>query len=160
MWNWVVNVGSVVLISTIATLILPDGRLTGLVGVVLAVIIVFAIIKPLKNLDLFKFNNGNDVESSIEIDNSYGEYLNYLRCQNLITECREQLEEIGIESSNVDIVYDENNFRQFTVKNVKVFLSKEVINSNGEHIDIIDDVKLTISKYVGVKKGEVNVVVE
>ena len=47
MWNWVLSVGIVVLTSTIITIIMPEGKVSGIIMVVLSIMVIFVVIKPI-----------------------------------------------------------------------------------------------------------------
>ncbi len=160
MWEWIVSVGAVVIASTLITLIVPDNRLTGIISVVLAVTVISVIVKPLKSFDFntdFSFNYN---ENGVEIDYSYAEHVNFLRCENLKKNCIDALNKKGYDCLRVDISYDERDFRQLIIKNVKLFFSKEVINSSFEHIDNIDEVRKLVSSLIGVDEGVIDVIIE
>ena len=159
MWEWVVSVGAVVILSVMINILTPDGRLSGIIAVILSISIVFVIIKPINGIDLsndfeFSFN-----EKEIVVDYEYAKYLNGLRCENVINQCKKALIKQGYSVVNVEIIYDEEDFSQLSIKNVKVILSNEVINSGTEHIDIIDKVKTLLSSLLAVNKGVIDVCV-
>lgn len=150
MWEWVVSVGLVILISTLISLLVPDGRLTGIVGVVLSLTVVFTLVKPLEKKD-FNFKIPS-INTSVEIDYSYAEHSNYLKSNYYSKQCVNLLKKEGIDNAEIDIDYQVDEFRLFKINFVRVFLSKEVINSDGEHIDIIDKVKMLISNNLNIEK--------
>ena len=161
MWNWVLSVGIVVLTSTIITIIMPEGKVSGIIMVVLSIMVIFVVIKPilsLKSGDL-AFNDAtiNQPSDYDYIDYEYVDYTNFLRAERLKNECEELLTDKGYKPLSVEIIYDDSDFRQFNLKSVKVILDKEVINSNTEHINIIDEIKDTLSNYLQIKKEYVNV---
>ena len=159
MWSWVVSVGVIVVISTIITIIMPDSKVSGIVFVVLGVMIISVIIKPIFNsnedFDIV-FNDETSVEQEM-IDYGYVEYTFYLKAEKLKNDCIELLDEKGYKTTFVEIIYDDSDFRQFKLKNVKVFLDKEVINSASTHIDIIDEVQNLLKDFLSVKKEVIKV---
>ena len=156
MWNYLINIIMIVIISSIIIIIIPEGRTTGIISVVLSIIVVLTLVSPLKdfNLDVsiptFDYN--------IEIDYSYAEHANYLRSINYANDCIKVLEKEGINNAEIQVIYQDDEFRRFNIKFVKVFLENEVINSNEEHIDIIDKVKTLISERLIIEKGQVIIV--
>lgn len=156
MWEWVVSVGLVILISTLISLLVPDGRLTSIVGVILSVTVVFTLVKPMENSD-FNFEIPS-INTSIEIDYSYAEHSNYLKSNYYSTQCVNLLKNEGVDNAEIVIDYQVDEFRLFKINFVRVFLSKEVINSDGEHIDIIDKVKTIISKNLNIEKDLILVI--
>ncbi len=157
MWEWVIRVGAVILVSTLITILTPDGRLTGIVGVILAVITVFVIIQPLNDINFDEGISLSFSSESIEIDYSYANYSNFLRCEQAKSRCFEGLKKEGINALEIEIIYDEEEYRQLKIKFVKVFFDKQVINLGEEHIDIIDKVKSIISNLLAIEKEVVEV---
>ncbi len=156
MWDWVVSVGLVILISTLISLLIPDGRLTGIVGVILSITVVFTLVKPLDNSN-FNFEIPT-IDASVEIDYSYAEYSNYLKSNYYSKQCIDLLKKEAIDDAEIVIDYQTDEFRLFKINFVKVFLCKEVINSGGEHIDIIDKVKTLISNSLNIEKDKILIV--
>ena len=156
MWEWVVSVGLVILISTLISLLVPDGRLTSIVGVILSVTVVFTLVKPMENSD-FNFEIPS-INTSVEIDYSYAEHSNYLKSNYYSTQCVNLLKNEGVDNAEIVIDYQVDEFRLFKINFVRVFLSKEVINSDGEHIDIIDKVKTLISDNLNIEKDLILVI--
>lgn len=159
MWSWVVGVALMVIISTIITIIIPDGKVSGIIFVVLGVMIISVIIKPIINVkenSALAFTN-TDFNQMDLIDYGYIDYTFYLRSEMLKNESIKLLDSKGYKTKSLEIIYDDSEFRQFIIKKVKVFLDKEVIKSSSEHIDIIDEVKSILSSYLSIKREVIEV---
>lgn len=156
MWNYVISIIMVVIISSIIIIIIPEGRTTGIIGVVLSIIVVLTLVSPLKD---FNFDISIPTfDYNVEIDYSYAEHANYLRSINCANDCKNLLNKEGVKDAEIQVIYQDDEFRRFNIKFVKVFLENEVINSNEEHIDIIDKVKTLISERLIIEKGQVVIV--
>ena len=159
MWGWVVSVALMVIISTIITIIIPEGKVSGIIFVVLGVMIISVIIKPIMNLkdeSVFTFNNETLNEVDL-IDYGYVDYTFYLRSKVIENESIKLLDDKGYKTKSLEIIYDDSDFRQFIIKKVKVFLDMEVIKFSNEHIDIIDEVKSILASYLSIKKEVIEV---
>ena len=156
--GWVITICSVVLLTTIITIIVPNGKTAKVIKGVFALLTTLIIISPISNVvnNGFSFNsfeNGN----IIEIQQEFIDYIGGKRVEEYKKGCDKILTDIGISNAQIEIKYtlDDNNV--FSIKNVNVNLKSAVINSNSTHIDIIKDVKKALSQYLSISENEVDV---
>ncbi len=150
MKEWVIRVIITVFSFSVISLILPNGSVSKFIKQLFSVLMIFIIIQPLfsaENLSIDK-NNQN---LSYQVD--YIEYVNNKKVQSFTKKIDEILNELGIENSEIEILYyaDENN--KFNFDKVVVNLRNCVISSDREHIDIIDQAKSNIADYLGVEEN-------
>ncbi|MBQ7340142.1 MAG: hypothetical protein IJW43_04755 [Clostridia bacterium] len=158
MWEYVVSVGSTVLFISIITLILPSGKIFNFISYILSILLIFSVIKPIFNLNIEDLNLSNNANFSIVLDEEYVDYTMYLRAEEKSKECMEILLNENIKADKIEIVYDSANIQDFSIKNVKVFLSSEVIYPNDSNIDIIVRIKTLLSKLLGVSEGVIKII--
>ena len=158
MWEYVVSIGSTILLISIITLVLPNGRLYNFVSYILSILLIFSIIKPLLNLTIKEINLDSVLEVSISIDEEYVDYTMHLKANETSKRCVELLSNENIFASKIEIIYDSTNYQNFSIKNVKVFLSREVIYPNNSNIDIIARIKTLLSKFLNVNEGVIEIV--
>lgn len=158
MWEYVVSIGSTVLLVSIISLIMPSGKLYNFVSYILSILLIFSIIKPLFNLTIKEFNFDNITENSINIDEEYIDYTLYLRANEVSKNCIELLSNENILASKIEIIYDSTNYHDYSIKNVKVFLSREVIYPDNSNIDIIARTKTLLSKFLNVNEGVIEII--
>ena len=157
MWEWVFNVSVVIILTIIISILMPEGKLTGIINLVLSISIVFIIIKPLNSLEITNVFDDVSFVQDMNIDYSFAEFSNYLRGENIKNICKKTLNNEGYSVNNIELTYDENEFSHFVIKSVKINLSNEGINSNNTHIDIIEKIKNTLSNLLAVDKEVVKV---
>ena len=158
MWGYVVSIGSTVLLISIITLVIPSGKLYNFVSYILSILLIFSIIKPLFNLSIKEFNFANLVETSINIDEEYVDYTLYLRANELSKYCINLLSNENVIATKIEINYDSTNYRDFSIKNVKVFLCREVIYPDNSNIDIIARTKTLLSNFLNVNEGVIEII--
>ena len=158
--EWVISVCSVVVFNVLITLILPSGKLNTYVSFILSILLVFVMIRPIFSIDISKIFDQVASTNNIIIDYDFLSYINQLKAQEKEEDCIKLLNSEGYEVEKITIEYNKENYEEFDIKKVKIFLNYEVINSNISHIDINDGIKTLISKYLETDKGVVYVITE
>ena len=156
MVDWILSIGTIIIITTLILIILPEGKMGDYVKGMLSILIISVIIKPMftivdSSYDIKEVFNQN----VIVLQDDFLDFTNDKKVQNMTEKCIKIIEEIGIEDGfiNIDYFVGENN--QIVIKEIKVDLRNSVIISNKEHIDIIEDIKTVISKYLNVQSDRV-----
>ncbi len=158
MSTWVINVGTVIVITTVAGFLVPDGKLGKYVKGIFSLLVLLVMIKPIFsiNIDEIEFS---DLFSGKEI--SYQEdYLDYIYSKNNAN-CQEKvnnlLKNISVENADVKIYHLITNDYEFQISKVTINLKNAVINSDKEHIDIIDEIKKSVSNSLSIDYNSVEV---
>lgn len=158
MIEWVISVSSVVVFNVLITLILPSGKLSNYISFILAILFVFVMVKPIFSFDVGEiFNNTTSIDN-IDINYEFLSYTNQLKAKNKEENCIKILEDRGYDVQCAKIDYDKDNYEHLVIKKVEIFLNIEVINSNNSHIDINDEIKTLVSKYLDIDKGVIHVI--
>lgn len=158
MKTWIISITAAVIITTIISFILPEGKMGKYIKSIFSLLIVFTIIKPIiyiKNTD-FSFQNFF-IQDNFELQ--YG-FINYISEEKMVEQekyCIKILEEIGVKNSNIDINYCLDDDLNITIELVYVDLKNSVINSDKEHIDIVKEIKQKISSYLNIKENLVKI---
>ena len=152
MKEYVISIGAVILVTTVLTIIIPQGKIGKFVKGFFSIIITLVILSPLSNLSLDEFNlNDFNVNSKYQHDFLY--YVAENKIASLEQDSQIILENSGIKNAEVDIDFIVNDDYSTSIKNVKINLKKAVIISNGQHINIIEEGVNYVSKYLSVDKG-------
>lgn len=142
MKDWITSVVVTVVLASILSLILPDGKTGKSVKSVLAFITLYVFIAPLlslENMDLsFNFFENNQeivlqtkyLDSVFDKRNAY--YQDYIK---------NELNNSGVINAEVKILYDYNDNFEYCPKKVELNLQNSVIKPNLTHIDIIEKTK-------------------
>lgn len=152
MWEWVISFCSVVLLCTIVTLIMPEGKMQNAVSFILIFLIIFVAVKPLFSLKDVYMDGDNEVNGELVLDIEYLDYFASKKNFELVENCKKILFDSLNEVVDVQIDAGFNDILQYTIKNVKVILEQSVINENSEHIDITIEVKKLLSEYLNIEK--------
>lgn len=152
MWEWVISFCSVVLLCTIVTLIMPEGKMQNAVSFILIFLIIFVAVKPLFSLKDVYMDGDNEVNGELVLDVEYLDYFASKKNFELVENCKKILFDSLNEVVDIQIDAGFNDILQYTIKNVKVILEQSVINENSEHIDITIEVKKLLSEYLNIEK--------
>ncbi len=151
MKTWATNLIISSFIFTILVLILPNGKISKTVKTTFGMIMILLVFNPiisLKNINI----NINDflVFSNFQVQTNYLEYLYQEKAKSLEINCECIAEQLGIKMAEFNIVYTMGDKNQFNVEYAQMNLENAVINSENEHIIIIDKVKKNVSEYLNI----------
>lgn len=156
MKNWIISLGTIIILSSLITIILPEGKLNKFIKCYLSLIIMIVIIQPITSIKSLNFSFENVFQGNqIELQYDYLEYVANIRINNYIDNCKKIAKDVGVDGLIVEIMYeiDENN--EIIFNNVLLNFKNSVIISDKEHIDIIEEVKTSICKYLDVEQNKV-----
>lgn len=156
MKNWVLSIITTVFILSLIALILPSSKLSKHVKNTLSFIVVLVIVSPiinLKNIEvdfekLFEYEN-------VVIQQEYIEYLNQKKIRILTDDCQKLIQKDGVEGARIRLNYTINENSVVIIQNVAIYLDNAVINSEKEHIVIIEKLKKTLSEYLKINEDMV-----
>ncbi len=153
--SYLLSVSVIVFLTSIISLILPDGKMGKCVKSFFSILILLVIISPIFKLSEF------DLESSLsEISYTQDDYLYYInetKTKSLEKDCETLLEKHGVAYAVVDIEYFIDSEYVYSIKKATIFLDNAVINKNDGHININEELIETVSKYLNIEKGTVKV---
>lgn len=138
-------------VFTIFILIIPSGKMTKSVKTTIGLILIILVFSPLvklKNIDI----NMNDFifKNELEIQTNFIEYVYQEKAKSLENNCENISKELGVSNAEFSVVYAINVENQFEVEYIEINLKNAVINSEIEHINIIEKVKKNISEYLDI----------
>lgn len=151
MKEWILSIGTTVLLTTIISLILPDGKIGKFIKGIFLIIVLLVILKPLANI---KDSGLSDMSIFVNTEtNIQSEYLNYIYDKKIKKHeevCEKIIENIGIYKAKTSIQYSISEMGM-EIQKVNINLKNSVIISDKEHIDIIEEIKANIMSYLNIE---------
>lgn len=140
MKEWIYSIIAIILLTTIITIIVPDGKLGKMIKGIFSLIVMLVIISPILS---FSSLNNEDFFSNYSVENNIQDtFLNFIndnKTQSIQNDIIISFEEIGVKNAIVDLDYDYSDDYVFSIKNAKIYLNNTVIKSNKEHILVIEE---------------------
>ncbi len=156
MRDWVVSIGVVVVIISVISLLIPDGKMGKYVKRIFSLLIVLVIIKP--------FTEEFDIAGIFYLENNqvvYQEQYIYYSIEKRVEEYEQNsiklMENSGIFNSKINIKYQVEDVSDIKIKQVVINLKNSVIKSNAEHIDIIEEAIKSVADYLNINKNIIKV---
>lgn len=154
--TWLISITVSVIITTILTILLPNGKLKVLIKGAFSLIITLVMLQPLLNLKNSEFKiDGFAIEANVTLQYDYLGYVAEEKIKFLEVESVKILEDVGIRDASIQIKYYMTENGEVVIDKAKIFLYDSVIISNIEHIDIIEEIKQRISNYLSVDQDSV-----
>ena len=156
MKSFLLSIGSFVLISSIITMLLPDGKLNKNIKNVFSIISVFLVVQPILNIKNINLNI-NDVlfSDKIIIQENFLYFIAEENVKKLKIDCEKILVNNGINDAELDIYYNVLENGQVDILRVVIDLSNSVINSDKENIDIIESSLKNICELLSIDTKQV-----
>ncbi len=160
MGAWLLKITGVIALSTLSSLLIPNGQTKKYVKGIFALITLFVLVSPLPKLlksDFSGFPNAFDTASELEIDETflYGVATNAYKTQERNIE--KFLKEKGIEAKVKFVVKSETSSE---IDYVNVILSDMSFERDKSNSIDIGALKSEISKFSGVPKDKLRVFYE
>lgn len=160
MGAWLLKITGVIALSTLSSLLIPNGQTKKYVKGIFALITLFVLVSPLPKLlksDFSGFPNAFDTVSELEIDETflYGVATNAYKTQERNIE--KFLKEKGIESKVKFVVKSETSSE---IDYVNVILSDKSFERDKSNSIDIGAMKNEISKFSGVPEDKLRVFYE
>lgn len=158
MKTWILSIGAIIILTSILTLILPEGKLGKNIKGIFSLIVVLIIVQPLIELKNGEIDfNEIYTEKEILLQEDYIFYVNEQKITNYQNQCQFFLLDLGIKDAKTSIDYIVDEFGQVEIVLVNVDLENSVINSKDEHIDITKEISSGISKILNIEENKVKI---
>lgn len=154
MKNWIISVASVVIITAIISMIVPDSKMGKYVKGIFSFFVMLVILQPIftNNLSQIDFSTGNN---EFFIQENYVDFVIEKRVESYESDCIVIAQKCGIENAKVNVDYSIDQNGQIYINNVNLNLKESVIISDKEHIVILKETKLAIAKYLKIDENKV-----
>lgn len=153
MKEWVLSVFVTVLLSSIVGMIAPEGKIGKLIKCIFSIIILLTVISPFTNLNYANFSNLIDfdnLESNVQINFIY--YANSKNAKKIEEKVNSYLEKNGINNAEIKVDFSVSSDYEFKIDNININLKNSVINSDKEHIVVLDNIVSEISSLLNISK--------
>lgn len=156
MKEWILSVGSIVILTSVISLILPDGKTGKIIKCVFSLIILTVILKPILTIkDGFEISEIVFNETELYVQEDFIYYSIEEKMTNYEENILSYVKNSGIENSSVVIEYYVLENYSAKIEKVIVNLDNQVIISDKENIDIIEDIVSYVVKLTNVQRNEV-----
>lgn len=152
MKEYVLSIIVSVLLVSVASIILPEGKMAKFTKSIFSLIIIIIIITPALKLlkDPVEFNKFDvESDSTFSEDVDFLEYVYYKKIENLSTATENTLKNKNYDA-DVEIIYEISDY-QIIIKKVNVILQSTVISDDDKHI-IISVIKETVANRLDIDK--------
>lgn len=153
--GWVLSIAGVCMLSVLIDLFLPEGKTNTHIKTIVNFVIIFVIIAPLPGLIKSDFDTSAlFTDNSISIQEDYIFQLNRDKLTMLEEMMEKKLSDDGYQ--NIDISISADIFTQnMQIETIFVDLSNLVIQGNGQHIDIKNEVIDVITSFIKIEKENI-----
>lgn len=157
MKTWILSVALMIILTTVLTIILPDGKLNKIIKKSFSFIVVLVVISPVINKQItfdLDFNNG--FAQDVVVQEEYLEYVSKLKVDELEKSCANYLKKSGISDIKVLIEYIYND-KGIVIDKVKLDFTDAIAISDEIEPDIIDKIKDYTAEYLNVSSDKIEV---
>ncbi len=155
MKNYLLTISATVLLTSVASFILPEGKMGKYIKSFFSVLVLLVIISPV--ISLSELDLKSTFSDSKVIQEDYLEYIYINKTSSLENGCGEILKNFGVENAKVKIQYDIGENYEYSIKKAIIYLCDAVINSNDEHINNIEESISNISNYLQIERKFIEV---
>ena len=151
MKEWLLSVTVVIILSIIILLILPEGRLYGLIKSVFCAVALITILSPI--IDFSVFSNPIDFvlgENEQVYQEDYLDYVFQTKIDDIKTNCKKIIENYYSNSTYIDIVFYRDNQFNLIIEKVSIHLADNSLDK-----DKIELLQNEISKYLSIEKAKI-----
>ncbi len=153
MKEWIIRIIGVVLLISIFSLLTPSGKLNKLIKGVFSFILSLVITSPILSYFTKSDYDYSCIFEEINYDEIYLSYVVQEKVNQKQQSCAKIAQELGITNAQVIIEYSVGQAFEIKISGVTVNLKNSVINSESEHINIIDKLKTKFSEYLNIDKN-------
>lgn len=152
---YILSIVGAVVLTSVADIIMPEGKTSKYVKNALSIFLVLIIISPISQM----LSGGVNFDNFFETDNIQTDYsfilkLNEQKAEALEQNTKSHLKQAGYENITVNILYT-GNTEGIKVDYVHLDLTKFEFNANDEHIHIIDNIIKCVSVFLNISKEKI-----
>ena len=156
MKDWIISITTVILLTSIICLILPQGKMGKYIKSIFSLLTMLVIIKPIINIKESDFYYEQIVGAdNFVLQDNFIEYINNKRIDVYKQNCLKIINDIGIKNPEIDINYVIEDNQNIKISFVKINLQNSVIISDKQHIDIKEEMITDIASYLNINKNMV-----
>lgn len=157
MKEWILSLSGTILLTTVFSLIIPNGKTASVIKTVFSFLCVFVFIKPVLSLSGANKDISFDFSSDYQL-NLEEEYLSYFlqeRKSGYQAICKNVLSKNDLICKDILIDFvDEKNF-DYNINKITVYLDVSVIENKNKHINNKEKSRSSIAEYFGINQNSV-----
>lgn len=155
--EYIISIISVIVLTGVAAIILPDGRLGKFVKGIFAILTLVVILSPITAFfsDDIDYNGDIFDEKEMIINSEFLDYIDFKRKENYQTDLEKMLDKLGYES-DVEIYYTSEDYK-FKVTKVLINLKNSVMKDEYGHIVISEEIFETVCTYLSIERNSVEI---
>lgn len=155
---WILSIVSVVLLSSMIYLIMPEGKCTEIIKCIFALITLIVVLNPFINYDFNLLNVNSDNNFRLEYNENYLAHINDRKIEEYYNGCNIIFDNFSISGGKLLIDYNVDGDYNLNIKKVTINLSNAVIISDKEHIDIIEEITCAFANYLSINTKLIEVI--
>lgn len=155
--SFLISLFCIVLISSIISLILPEGKIGKIINVVLSFLVLSYFLSPIININFDDLNIQID-SGEVVYQDDYLHFIKSKKDQSYQLVIKTMLEDkSGIETESVYIVSDYDEKYKYNILSVDILLKNSELFTEENNINIIDEIEIDVSERLNIDKESVKV---
>ncbi len=158
---WLIRVVAAVLVISVLTVLLPDGKAGKFVKPILSLVLVGVVFAPVfsgfGNYGSSAVSGFDPTDGAIQYDEKYLSFVFDKKAKNYENNCKDILFGYGINGATVTIQYSVDKDYSFSVIGVSVNLDGAVINGESENINLLSEIKTALAEYLRLDEKDVTI---
>jgi len=158
MKEWLISLTAIVVISTILLIILPEGKLNGLIKSVFGTLTLLTIISPIVDSNMFlspiEFIFGEE-EQTYQYE--YLDYVNQNKINSLKKDCKKIIEIYYSNQVEISIVYHRDNQFSLMIDKVEIDLTKSKIKEEYKVENVREIIINDISTLLSIDRNKIKI---
>ena len=153
---YILSIIGIVFLGVLVDVIMPEGTMNKYIKGMFGLIALFVIVYPISQIlnSNIKLDDVFYNSSATAIDKDFLQATNKQIKSQIEKSLQAKLVNAGFENVDVEIECDLSQ-EQFTIKKVRVDISKMVINQNMVHINKYTEIKKVVTEFVNVEEDDV-----
>lgn len=153
---WIISVVGIVLLTTVVSIVMPEGRLARYIKSILAFATILIILSPLKDIagkqiDLSDLFGGSEPQ----YQQSFLYYINEKKADAVAVRCTDKLKESGMTGGKITVLFFPDT--EFQIEKVQVNVKNLVCNEDKPHIDRNVEIQRTLADFLEIELWQVEI---
>lgn len=151
---WILSIVGIILVTTLVSIVLPEGKLARYVKSILAFATILVVIAPLKEIGGKELDFSGIITSSESgYQESFLYYINEKKAAALEQGCLANLEEAGMTGAKVTVLFVDDV--TFSIEKVQVNVKNLVCQEDKPHNDRNVEIRRRLAEYLKIEVGQV-----
>lgn len=156
MREWLISITATIIISLIILLILPEGKLYGIIKSIFSILALLTIISPIIKLEGIKapedFIFG---ENNIILEENYLDYMDNEKIKDIKSNCIKIIQDYYSNQIKIDIEFYRDNQLRLIISKITIDLSNAKLNNFLSNSNAKEEITQKISAYLSIEKVKI-----